>query len=646
MMEGFNINIGLFGPTSVGKTTFLNAMIGKQLCDMEIQSTKVPEVYFESVEDCDSATIKEKNKLVNNLVYQLIDSNRLTNDKYTPVYHHFGSNSEFFRGVKLDNSIRIHIYDLPGMSDSVGKESYLSWVKHNIAIFDIIIFITDITKGLYTSTEIEILKLLFDSMTRSNALMICLINKCDGITYDATQDDMVFEEKEDECTYVHANSLLKKIAEEFGFCQTGNLREDRYTPFIPISSKSGYTYHSLITNPSGTLAYLDQLPDNGTHETRLKQMSKEEEMPLSTKDSVTLTFEEKIFKTGYCSAREVIRQSLREHQMEILINRLYGRMQELSLVPINGTEYLDIIKKYLAEISHLESIIREADVSKKLLFPPKVSYDEFWKHIKLALSQYTIIVNKIHVNVLKGRDLIDLSSFDSLHSTIQDYCVDFNKISYLLRDVSGYPETFFQEKKEAFLTKLFSIYDQLLSVEPKEQPHLSASNVTTYLKVINDVAKEKFDIYAEKFLSINCSPYRTKYLLEKQETELLKMIKYICGHSRQIKKMIPYICQIMAGRQIYLHSIHKSSIPYLYYLMKLKHLITQRLAVRNNYHISLEVLLEITKKNISVTLSAGNLISIYKQELDYQRIRDLFLTQVPKEVRISTKFENDILTEI
>ena len=48
-MDKFDINIGLFGCVSVGKSTFLNAIAGKQYSDAEIKkTTMVPQVYVQA----------------------------------------------------------------------------------------------------------------------------------------------------------------------------------------------------------------------------------------------------------------------------------------------------------------------------------------------------------------------------------------------------------------------------------------------------------------------------------------------------------------------------------------------------------------------------------------------------------------------
>ena len=162
-MGKIEINIGLFGCVSVGKTTLLNAMTGKQYSDTEIKkTTMIPQAYFEnnsSMDENDSQLIRTMNREKNEEILKDIDANMFSIEKCQPIYHNINKIYDLFDPSIIDPNLKINIYDVPGLNDSESRNIYFEWVKLNIKMFDIIIFMTDITKGLNNSDEIDILNL-------------------------------------------------------------------------------------------------------------------------------------------------------------------------------------------------------------------------------------------------------------------------------------------------------------------------------------------------------------------------------------------------------------------------------------------------------------------------------------------------------
>ena|SRR5271154_2078432 len=88
-MNQFRINIGLFGCVSVGKSTFLNAIVGRQYSDTEIKkTTMVPQIYIENDENPTNASIiRYKNRTTNEEISKIIDMNQFRYEKCQPIYH-------------------------------------------------------------------------------------------------------------------------------------------------------------------------------------------------------------------------------------------------------------------------------------------------------------------------------------------------------------------------------------------------------------------------------------------------------------------------------------------------------------------------------------------------------------------------------
>ncbi len=214
-MDKLSIKIGLFGAVSVGKSMLLNAIAGVQYSDSEIKkTTMIPQAYTEK---SDTTTISEpsyirtKNKEINEHVSSEIETGSFSLSKCQVLHHSIGKLYDLVENSDNSDDTQIVIYDTPGLNDSASKDIYFSWVKNNLEMFDIIIFVTDILHGLNNSDEVEILQLLIESLKNSKSRMICVINKCDDIYFDQQQNDLVFEDKEKENIYIQANNILYEL---------------------------------------------------------------------------------------------------------------------------------------------------------------------------------------------------------------------------------------------------------------------------------------------------------------------------------------------------------------------------------------------------------------------------------------------------
>src|SRR5690606_16500736 len=88
-MEQLQINIAIVGCVSVGKTTLLNALFGKQYSDTKLQrTTMVPQIYQQTDENQttqNTQLIREANRIHNNKILEHLNTNQFTIDECKPL---------------------------------------------------------------------------------------------------------------------------------------------------------------------------------------------------------------------------------------------------------------------------------------------------------------------------------------------------------------------------------------------------------------------------------------------------------------------------------------------------------------------------------------------------------------------------------
>jgi small GTP-binding protein len=666
-MNKFEINIGLFGAVSVGKSTFLNAVSGQHYSDAEIKkTTMVPQVYIESEnEKTNAQIIRRNNREINETILRDIDLNKFNLEKCQPLYHNIDKLCDLFDPDIIDPNLKINIYDIPGLNDSASKNIYFEWVKQNIKLFDIIIFMTDINRGLNNSDEIDILNLLMDSMKKYNIKMICLMNKCDDIYFDQQLNDLVFEEKEQENIYIQANDLLVDIAKKYGFECTDNY----FTPFFPISSENCFIYRALMKNPSQKLdsIYQNRLCKNECGPNQWKKMTPEEKDLMFEKILLNLknTYNGKILDTGYLSVKAVIQNTIIANKLLFAMNHIENDLKELEMTNIeNISTFIKIINKYVVKLSQIKNLMETDNclLPNKLipqnetlvemdncLFPTKLiphnktfkskfSYTIFWKNIQTTISNYIDSVNKLNIKIMRGRDYIDFKEFELLHSTILTYCMNLATLIEIIQKIPEYPNEFINNKQKELVDKLLNIYNQLCSIDPIDQVHVCPTNISQYLEIIKTYVPDKFDTYSLKFLELLRNP-KCKHAIA-YENELGTLIIYISDNiSKNADSYRSIISTILINKQQYIQYKHPEQ--YFPYLVKMKKIIKKVIRKLSTCSYSAyDILYEVTNKHISLYLGTNSITNIYKQEIDHVEVDNLlnkFLEpRVGKDINIIT----------
>lgn len=601
-MNKFEINIGLFGVVSVGKSTFLNAISGYQYSDTEIKrTTMVPQVYLEDTHNISSAeTIRENNRKINEHISREIDLNKFTIEKCKPIYHHIDRICDLFDPQIIDTNIRINIYDIPGLNDSASKNIYFEWVRRNIKLFDIIIFMTDITKGLNNSDEIEVLNLLMDSIKKYQNRMICLMNKCDDIYFDHEQNDLVFEEKEQENIYIQANNILADIAKSHGFTEDDNY----FTPFFPISSENCYVYRVLMRDPTYKLDQIHQnrICKNEYGSNNWKKMNHNEKEIMFNKIVSELgnTYSNKILDTGYLAVKMVIQNTISMYKQEFIINRIRNDIKELELISTdNISGYVKMVDKIIAKIDQAVGILGD------------ITYEPLLKNIQTMITNYISMVNKIPIVISNSKRFIDFKEFENLHSTLEVHCVNFSMLIESIKKIKGYPEELIKNNQDLLINKLLSFYDQLSNIESVDQMHTCPANLLHFLQMIKTYIPIKFLHYAEKFLTIYSNP-KCKHIIIYQN-EFLDLVEYISNNLEENadrNNFYSLISIFIVNRLSYIQN--KFPETFIVYLIKLKKKIHDIICkIPNDIFSSYNILYEIISKYIVSCLGGSSISNIY-----------------------------------
>jgi small GTP-binding protein len=640
-MNKFKINIGIFGCVSVGKSTFLNAISGRQFSDTEIKrTTMVPQVYTETESENGQITnatiIRRDNRYANETASNQIDIGKFTIKQCQPVYHQIDRICDLFDTSIIDPRIKIDIYDIPGLNDSTSKNIYYEWVSQNIHMFNIIIFMTDVTKGLNSSDEIDVLKLLLGSMTKSNAKMICLMNKCDDIYFDPEQNDLVFEEEEQEKIYIQATNILADLAKTFGFIMN---KTDRITPFIPISSENCYIYRALKMNQNCILDPIHQnrLCKNECGANQWKKMTNLEKENLFNLVVTKLneTYQSKILDTGYITVKSIIQGIINKNKSEFMMHHIEEDMKKLIVNTIDDSlEYVKNVQEFDKQLKSLETLTG------------KTSYAVLWKNIMCSIDNYVASILKTNTRIINNRGAFNFESFDKIHSMMQSYCMTFRYLIEQLSLIKDYPYDFMRVKHMSLVSKLLDIYNQLNSIESEDYMHIVPENLKCYLQIIHTYAPDKFDHYAKIFLSFSIFDSKNKYI-SKNEKELMNLIEYINKHSAMTPVLVEQICSILIIKLSYTinWTISRSFDRNFDYLITLKRMINKTIKLsRDEFYYPLNVLLEIINKNISIGLGTNSLTNIYKPEIDYQKALSLLNHNIDYELDMT--FEVKLLSII
>jgi GTPase SAR1 family protein len=654
VMTSVSINIAICGSISVGKSTLLNAICGKRYSDMEpVKVTMIPHIYTDSLDKiCDSHEVT-----ITNEEHNIISDKK---DYYKPIYHNIDKITELYTENTTNSNIKFHICDLPGFLNPNSKKTSLNpfnntknesnigsdtdihykWFLNNIFNYNIIIFVSDITKGLNTPGEIKILENIIKTISTNKPeqkvlgpIIICLLNKCDEIYFDNNQNDLVFGDTQQENIYVNANNILKTICNKY---------EVDVSPFIPISADNSFIYRMLSEGRLDELGqnYQTKLFKNEFGLSKRKKMTDEEKVtmmqnPISNYEKSNMYVD--ITNTGYYHVLQIIKNTIDNNMHNFIKNNLLNTFKHLACKKI------DDISSYIKSIDQIDKLHQQIIT----LHHKNVSfYDYFWKNIKYSVINY---VNNVMVSNFR---------FPGIGTTLERYSVDKLQNKYinlikLLNHASfipSYPNEFFKQQENRLMTKICNIYDDIILLN--ESTYVTPANLQNYLQFIIQYNDSQFVNYSEKFLNIICDEGMT--YSEEIKKDIIKLLFFINNNRRNHSLDSPKTCEDKSQmNNILRNSIYKILINIQHkcnlnadsfgYFIDMKYYVKKFIKEIGTGDILLCLLFETINKNISIYLGIDGIINLCKQELDYKKITNLIENNLSCE-RSDIRFEKELLS--
>ncbi|BCS83439.1 hypothetical protein QLL95_gp0684 [Cotonvirus japonicus] len=592
-IDNIEINIGIFGGVLTGKSSLLNILSGKNLSKISVdKSTYLPQVYIDRCQnDYDLNQIQNVNdSMTEKFIYDVMNNN---NTEYKPIYHYVNGFEKILNNNTETNKklpFKIVLWDMPGFDICEFGNIYQAWLKNNIKKFDIIIYLTDNLTRLNCHHECLMFDFLISSVKKYNIKMICLMNKCDDLCYDEENNNLVINNDEQEKIFVKLNNIMANIV------NFHNVNDNNYiTPFLPISLKNYLHYSKIINDPQ-------EIYDC----TNLIGMT-----------------------TGFENLEKIIENILTTNKLYFIVKYINNNLK-------------------FSKIKNIEDVLNYGKIIKKLkldsIYDPSetVIHTDFWECIKNEISRLETSIIKECVYFIENKKNNDFKYFDDINTEIQTHLSILSSLD-VFNVLVGFPKDFINYHKIKITSNLLNIYDMFVESEYKSQPHLCPSNVLLYLELINTNIAEEFDNYALKFLRVYTN---SKIFTEKFQTDLEKLIIFIYKNISKNAIMSKYsivVSNILIKKQIYMKNNHTSD--YLQYLINVKKIIKQNIKRITNINPNpLDILYEVTKKNISIHLGENGLTIFNKQDLNSSVIEYTFNKfYTGNDIKITTDFESKIL---
>lgn len=512
-MNKIDINVGVFGASSVGKSMFVNSLCGKYYSEVSISKKfYIPQIYKESEQACDSKDVKHHNARINKWVLEDIWSNKFNIDTMQWVIHPIGE-------IKYlhNKEATLIIHDLPCLDDERTQDVYFCWIEEQE--YDLIIFIIDIEKGIDEDSK-YILNYLINLSKINNCQIVYFVNKCDDLYYDKDIDDLLFSNDEHEQSFIKCNRDLNAIVDN----------ENNIGDFFPISSKNYFVNQFLNENNESN----------------------------------------QLYHTGFFNVFEIIKNKIDNIQIKKR-DKYLKLLKDKMINDINNLENpITDISKYVDEIIYINY-----DINELKNYNIGISEDLLWNRFKETIEKYVTDIININTKIIIDDDYIGFEKFDVLHSTMLQYCIDFECLMNSIKNIDGYPKEFFESKYITINNKLFHLYDQLCTVGIS-RTHVCPMNLLRYLQIIKSLCPEKFFIYSSHFLyfSTNCENHYVQ-----NKNDLINLILFIKENTLDFNQLKCYLTSVMVSRKSYI--LQKYPHKSLSYLFKIQDIIKNNSKTNN-----------------------------------------------------------------
>lgn len=462
MNDVYRINIATIGTVSSGKSTLLNSLLLDEFSSMDIsRNTMIPQIYHE-LENNKSKNIKNAKQI--NL--EISEKNDLIKKKTNNPNYDISVDMKpmefYIHKLKLDicqKDIYLSFYDIPGLNDNKNHKQYYDYVKTNFDNFDIVIYLIDLSNGLNTKDEIELLKLVFKYSMEKNKYVIPIINK---------SDDMTMSDKNFICNtkfYNNYENILKEINNYKKIYPNIKIQDP-----ILYSARESYIYRMLLKNPnfelSESLNDIIGFNDMGKKYYTLSNQERNIKIKEIVKDKEFLNTMIKL--SGFGNFYDMLKNILSENnQRELCEKKLLLKFEQLeNNININTENIIDIFDQF----TH---IVNANDKLNQIFVDQieKINKDKF--------------INKIFDQMITKIDVKNINHLIGLKN-----CLD-------LINSHEYNQYLINKLNLNYLTIKDNIYNYYLLYHNFQYNFTEMINI---LQILKNYSIDKLDLYAEQYL--------------------------------------------------------------------------------------------------------------------------------------------------
>ena len=225
------IHIVILGQTSVGKSTFLNALLGARVSRTSIQRTTMSAHFY--TEDASLATLDTH-----------AHEPTAAPSSPTRTMCHFHRIPEL---DKLHTVLPLTLVDTPGLDDGECSAEYRTYTKDVLGqMARVYILMVDIHEAFNTSSSRETLQLICDIATQHATLpykLLVVVNKCDGMKWNKLPGATAFTMEDTERADMYAQ-IEAVVTETTTPCNNLTCK------IVPVSLADASVYRQLKLHPA------------------------------------------------------------------------------------------------------------------------------------------------------------------------------------------------------------------------------------------------------------------------------------------------------------------------------------------------------------------------------------------------------------
>mmetsp|Transcript_19929 Transcript_19929/g.56449 ORF Transcript_19929/g.56449 Transcript_19929/m.56449 type:complete len:672 (+) Transcript_19929:286-2301(+) len=460
----FEIKVALLGYVSVGKSTVLNALLGKKFSEVSMKRTTAGINYFKIVnpkpdgnDDGDDPAASTKgnrstaSKASNERWYDASDEvaqdsiqthsailSKITKDNQE--LRASNKIQERLFNINVDTPIvamrtdtNLVVVDIPGINEAGTAKIYKKHVADKWSTFDCAIVVMDALQGVNTDEQVNILKFVKENNTKHKDIPIIVVgNKVDNPD-DEEQMELV-EEVREKVTQVFGsgcrNAALEAIVRGKG--TEHRVDENPFAAFVPISAMHAFVYRTASSLP---LKDFEKLGMGLIDKIGLEEVSRFKWKKFNKKKKIQVAFDsihndddykERIAATNFDSLLSVLEYCLggQEVQAKLIKKQIQVELARLVPTSIGAGElkncFEDVLKKCKGVGISADTVIKPA-------------FKSFYKVGQtLALAEFSLSVD---IDML-GKCAMFLREYGELSADVgwQSECENVSRWMHLLNE--------------------------------------------------------------------------------------------------------------------------------------------------------------------------------------------------------------------